>query len=476
MRASSIALCAVAAAVMIAAATAAPAADEVTSLPGWSKPLPSKQYSGYLLVDQLAGRNLHYWHVQSEKDPANDPVVLWLNGGPGCSSLDGYLYEQGPFHVNETDHTQLYYNEYTWAKVANMIFLEAPAGVGFSYAESPLPTTNDTQTANDNYAALRVFFEDKFPELAKNDFYIAGESYAGVYVPTLALRIHKGNAVAPADQKINLKGIAVGNGCTGTEVGTCSPQGTSISVEFLHDRALYSDATYTAIQTTCKDLANPSAACQALLTQMGNEIGNVDIYDIYAPCINGDVDVDAVGRSNPKTMFNHAVRDVIGGPNGCIDAIAAGAYLNTAAVQEAIHVADAKKYFKQWQVCSGSINYQPNTPNEPRDVYPTLVANYRVLIFEGDVDACVPINGIEAWTTQFALDNKLPVKTPWKPWTLMESGNPQVGGYLTEWTTPNKDTQFAFITIKGAGHMVPEYQPQAALAFFSNFLAGNDLA
>lgn len=59
------------------------------------------------------------------------------NGGPGCSSLDGYLYEQGPFHVNETDHTRLYYNEYTWAKEVNIVFLESPVGVGFSYSTDP---------------------------------------------------------------------------------------------------------------------------------------------------------------------------------------------------------------------------------------------------------------------------------------------------------------------------------------------------
>lgn len=88
---------------------------------------------------------------------------------------------------------------------------------------------------------------------------------------------------------------------------------------------------------------------------------------------------------NQRTLFPHAVRDMIGGPDGCIDAIAAGAWLNTEVVQKALHVYSAKQYWQQWSICTGAINYQPNTPNEPRDVYPTLIANYRVLIFEGYV-------------------------------------------------------------------------------------------
>lgn len=162
-------------------------------------------WSGYLEVDNATGQNLHYVFMEAESDPANKPVVLWLNGGPGCSSMDGFMYENGPFHVSEADYTKLVVNDGRWTQSANMLWLEAPAGVGFSYAQDrSVYNTNDTQTADFNHKALTMFFEG-FSEYRKNEFFIAGESYAGVYVPTLAYK----TIMSQGDFFINLKGILV---------------------------------------------------------------------------------------------------------------------------------------------------------------------------------------------------------------------------------------------------------------------------
>lgn len=168
--------------------------DEVTNLPGLPSQPSFKHYSGYLNTTS-PNRHLHYWFVESERSPAKDPVVLWLNGGPGCSSLGGFLTELGPFHTNQDGKT-LYYNKFAWNQIAlvqrvmvrsdiinssiirNVIFLEAPAGVGFSYTDDGNVTTTDDQTAADNLAALKHFFT-KFPQFKSNDFFITGESYGG---------------------------------------------------------------------------------------------------------------------------------------------------------------------------------------------------------------------------------------------------------------------------------------------------------
>ena len=146
---------------------AAPSSDEIKSLPGWNQELPSKQYSGYL--DITPTRHYHYWFVECEEDPENAPVVLWLNGGPGCSSLIGLVYEHGPFRINDsTNPPTLYRFDHNWAKLANMIYLESPVGVGFSYSDNieDYDNLDDDSTVNDNFLAVEKFFE-RFPELRK---------------------------------------------------------------------------------------------------------------------------------------------------------------------------------------------------------------------------------------------------------------------------------------------------------------------
>ncbi|ELT98396.1 hypothetical protein CAPTEDRAFT_196707 [Capitella teleta] len=178
--------------------------DEVTHLPHLIGDQPEfKHYAGYL--DAGDGKQFFYWFVESERDPANDPMVLWLNGGPGCSSLTGFLVEQGPWRATP-DGENLVWFEDRWNKIANIIFMESPQCVGFSYSEDGECVSSDDQTAADNHAALIDFF-NHWPEYADNDFFVTGESYAGVYVPTLSVLLMN-------DPQFNFKGMAVGNGVT----------------------------------------------------------------------------------------------------------------------------------------------------------------------------------------------------------------------------------------------------------------------
>ena len=126
---------------------AQPAADEVVSLPGWHGPLPSRHFSGLLPTGNSTGSpgKLHYWLIESEGNPKTDPIVLWLNGGPGSSSLIGLLTENGQLMMNDAslpanataDATPtLFYNKYSWSRKANMLYLEQPKGVGFSFCDA----------------------------------------------------------------------------------------------------------------------------------------------------------------------------------------------------------------------------------------------------------------------------------------------------------------------------------------------------
>jgi hypothetical protein len=93
--------------------------------------------------------------VESENNPKTDPIAFWTNGGPGCSGLLGFLTEQGPF--KPAADLSLEENEYRWNRIANMVFIEAPAGVGFSYSDDKVDyTTGDAQVAQDNYNLIQV--------------------------------------------------------------------------------------------------------------------------------------------------------------------------------------------------------------------------------------------------------------------------------------------------------------------------------
>ena len=217
-----LALCAALAAV----ARAAPAADEVERLPGYSGPLPSRQYSGFIDISASMGTNMtvHYWYVESEGSPEADPLLLWTNGGPGASSMFGLLVELGPLVLNEqsvktaeyrrTGVPTLFYNRYGWSSLGGLLMFDWPPPVGFSYCQDPAGgglscgDWDDERMARASYAALAGWY-DRFPERRGNDLYLTGESYAGVYVPKLAQQIlaHKDPHVYP-----QLRGFVVGDG------------------------------------------------------------------------------------------------------------------------------------------------------------------------------------------------------------------------------------------------------------------------
>ncbi|KAI5399880.1 Serine carboxypeptidase-like 27 [Lathyrus oleraceus] len=190
--------------------------DRISWLPGQPENVEFEQYSGYVTVNEQNGRALFYWLTEAplSRRPNLRPLVLWLNDGPGCSSIAyGASEEIGPFHI-KSDGKSLYLNPYAWNNLANVLFLDSPAGVGFSYCNKTedMHTFGDQKTAEDAYIFLVNWFE-RFPQYKHREFYMAGESYAGHYVPQLAQIVNQRNK-GIIDPIINFKGFMVGNGVT----------------------------------------------------------------------------------------------------------------------------------------------------------------------------------------------------------------------------------------------------------------------
>ena len=167
---------------MAVVAMAASESDLMTDLPD-APAFATKTYSGYLKATDT--KSLHYAFAESMDDPASDPIIIWFNGGPGCSSMLGMMQELGPVVLDDGE-TYFKTNPHPWNERANVLFLESPAGVGWSVAgqDSDLDT-NDMVQSHDAMAALLDWF-DKFPEYLPNKLFVSGESYGGIYVPYLA--------------------------------------------------------------------------------------------------------------------------------------------------------------------------------------------------------------------------------------------------------------------------------------------------
>ena len=116
------------AAAILAVANAADESDRVTSLPGQATFDTYPVYSGYLQIPDMTNK-LHYMFVESQNAPTTDPLVIWFNGGPGCSSMLGWAQEHGPY-VMKNGTSVFVENEYSWNMKANMLYIESPAGVG----------------------------------------------------------------------------------------------------------------------------------------------------------------------------------------------------------------------------------------------------------------------------------------------------------------------------------------------------------
>ena len=156
--------------------------DIVAALP-LCGPLLSKWYSGYLNVSST--KALHYVFIESLSKPSTDPILIWFNGGPGCSSMLGLFAEHGPYVIDDGE-TIIKPNPWPWNKQASLLYIESPAGVGFSFANSTADFLHsDLSQSEDAFTGLRDFY-NAFPEKRSNPLYVTGESYAGVYGPYLA--------------------------------------------------------------------------------------------------------------------------------------------------------------------------------------------------------------------------------------------------------------------------------------------------
>lgn len=165
-------------------------------------------YAGFLTVDVECDSNMFFWFFPADSNYESAPLSIWLQGGPGASSLYGLLNENGPLDLSPSG--KLKRRKFSWTLTSSYLYIDNPVGTGFSYAKSTdCYSRNETHVGQNLLIALKQFLA-LFPELQKAPLFITGESYAGKYVPAFAYAIHLDNQNTA--HVINLTGVAIGNG------------------------------------------------------------------------------------------------------------------------------------------------------------------------------------------------------------------------------------------------------------------------
>ncbi|KAJ6672173.1 CARBOXYPEPTIDASE [Salix viminalis] len=431
-----------------------PHPDKIARLPGQPH-VGFQQFSGYVTVDGIKNRALFYYFVEAELDQASKPLVLWLNGGPGCSSLGvGAFSENGPFRPNGR---VLIRNEHSWNREANMLYLETPVGVGFSYAtdSSSYVAVDDEATARDNLVFLQGWF-NKFPQYRNKDLFITGESYAGHYIPQLAKLMVEINR---KEKLFNLKGIALGNPVL--EFAT----DLNSRAEYFWSHGLISDSTYKMFTSACNYSRyvseyyrdSVSSICSLVMKQVSTETSRfVDKYDVTL-----DVCISSV-LSQSKVISPKQVSERI---DVCIEDETVN-YLNRKDVQKALHARLVG--VRRWEVCSNILDYEVLNIEIPTiNIVGSLInAGIPVLIYSGDQDSVIPLTGSRTLVHRLAKELGLNTTVPYRAWFAGK----QVGGW-----TQVYGTILSFATIRGASHEAPFSQPERSLMLFKSFLQGKHL-
>ncbi|KAL2939077.1 Serine carboxypeptidase-like 34 [Bienertia sinuspersici] len=392
---------------------------------------------------------------------------MYGNFRPGCSSIGyGEAEELGPFFP-EGSKPKLKLNKYSWNKAANLLFLESPVGVGFSYSNTStdINELGDAIVAKDAYNFLVSWFK-RFPQFKSHDFYLSGESYAGHYVPQLAEVILDNNKIAAKDDQIHLKGFLIGNPLLDDDTDQRG------MVEYAWDHAVISDRVYNDLKKHCNfSKKNLTKDCNNALTQYFAEYIRIDIYSLYSPiCVENQTKTRSSRNTQPPVIDGISPR-LFSRFEGWLRRPAAGydpcasdhtdAYMNRPDVQAALH-ANVTKLSYPWTHCNNNITSWSDSPSSMLPTLRKLIdKGLRIWIYSGDTDGRIPVT-----STRYTL-RKLKLKTI-QEWTAWYTSS-QVGGWSIEYEG------LTFVTVRGAGHQVPTTKPRQALQLINHFLAGKKM-
>ncbi|KAM7268756.1 hypothetical protein ACFE04_010922 [Oxalis oulophora] len=423
--------------------------SSIKSLPGFPGLLPFNLETGYVGVDEKEDVQLFYYFVESEQNPLEDPLVLWLTGGPGCTALSGLVFEIGPINFNIVEYNgslpTLTLNPYSWTKVANIIFLDAPVGTGFSYSKTyEASQSGDTIYAKQCYDFLKKWLLSH-PKFRTNPLYIAGDSYSGKVVPIIVQEISNSNE--DGHEPLNLKGYLLGNPTTDENFDENS------KVPFYLRMALISDELYQSARKNCKGeylkVDESNTLCLNDLDSIEQCINRTNQGHILElKCFSDLLDNADENRRSLQEISTDYIRLPL--PKYPLtecrnyNTILCGKWVNDSRVQKALSIREGT--VKEWIRCNKSLLYTYDIPSSLNYHLRLNSKGYRALIYSGDHDRLVPYVGTDAWIKSLNLS----VVDKWRPWTIED----QIGGYTVEYAN---NLTFATVKARQTLQIIIEY-------------------
>jgi cathepsin A (carboxypeptidase C) len=371
------------------------------------------------LIPIMNNDDMFYWLFPSRNDPDKDPLVIWLSGGPGCSSSLAIFHENGPMSLKDGEPV---IDEISWNNRANLVFVDQPIGTGFSGGTLEDMPKFEKEVARQFEIFLLGFYE-KYPHFKGRDLYITGESYAGHYIPFISARVIESQDSINAG--INLVGVGIGNGwvAPASQVLGYAP--------FAYQNKLINVVGETALQTGFR-------FCRILMEY------NIPYFNIL---VCNYLTQSVLGSPlNPR--FNvYDIRRKCDVPPLCYDFSDMETYLNREDVQAALGVGGRK-----WESCNMEVHtamLMDWGTNAAPNVAKLLAAGKKVLIYNGDKDYICNWVGGEVWVKEMDWEHK----------EEFNAVDYEDIGYAHVMRLKN----FEFMRVLDAGHMVPMDQPDAAL-------------
>lgn len=405
----------------------------VKDLPRIPENSAQKIHSGYITVDEKNDGTIFFFLAENKYLVDKSRTLIWLNGGPGCSSMDGVFLENGPFSM--TQKGALVENQGAWNEFSNFLAVDQPFGTGYSYSDSNRIPYGLSEVSKVFVSFLDRFFE-KFPQYEEDDLYISGESFAGQYIPYIASYILNRNKEENS-KHYNLKGIIIGNGW----------------IDPFHQFRSY--LPFSLQNNLIKKGSQQHRKMEEAIKQC-EAIINKEDKDIYPLCENViEIIIKPEYRENKKclNMYDYRLEspscDFVW-PRGQ-DKLTS--YLRESNVMSALNV----KKDIVWSECSSNVFNQFLRSSSPPSIHllPEILSEIPVLLYSGNKDIICNHMGTEDMINNMEWNGRkgfIREDGTWAPkysWIFMEN---HVGYY-------QNDRNLTYVLIKDASHMVPYDKP-----------------